>query len=385
MVVQVTDSSSNSKRVVVFFTFDVSLKTWVDRGMFSRETKLYQELIARGWQVTFITYGDKEDIELARGIPNIKVIPLYDRHYQSKSLALRLLLSPFLVLKVRKEIQQATLLKTNQIWGSWIAVLSMWLYKKPLIARGGYEPYIFAKNLKQSKARLLIWKLVCTLAYRMADKIVMATSEDKNFIVQQYNINSAKIVISPNWIDVTLFQPTAVKKLQNHILFVGRFTQQKNLENLIRAISGTELTLHLVGNGELIQSLERIVVETGAKVEFLGQVPNDQLPALYNKYPVFVQPSHLEGNPKTLLEAMSCGVAVVGTNVFGIRNLITDRINGLLAGTDTIALRAALLEISTDKDLQESTGRAAREFILAHNTLATYVETELSIYDQLIS
>ena len=62
---------------------------------------------------------------------------------------------------------------------------------------------------------------------------------------------------------------------------------------------------------------------------FKGVLNNDELAYTYNKYKVFVLLSTHEGNPKTLMEAMACGMSVIGTNVIGIKQLISHNKNSI--------------------------------------------------------
>ena len=61
--------------IVLFFTFDISLKHWKDAGLLEREVKIYKEIAEKNnFRYTFITYGDKSDIDI-EGLPkNLKII-----------------------------------------------------------------------------------------------------------------------------------------------------------------------------------------------------------------------------------------------------------------------------------------------------------------------
>ena len=106
------------------------------------------------------------------------------------------------------------------------------------------------------------------------------------------------------------------------ILAVGRLEYQKDYPSLIEAFKNIlddypDYKLYIAGSGQLENKLKDKVRKLGIlkSVKFLGQVPNDALPDLYNKAEIFVLSSFWEGFPKVLLEAMACGCKVVSTKV----------------------------------------------------------------------
>ena len=103
------------------------------------------------------------------------------------------------------------------------------------------------------------------------------------------------------------------------------------------------------------------------------------LPAIMQDWDLFVLPSLYEGHPKALIEAMAAGLPVVGSNVIGIREIITDGENGLLAEPDADSLRAAIQRLIQDRALRQRLGRAAREHAVQHFSLDRIVELELEM------
>ena len=62
--------------IVLLFTFDYSLQTWVQSGHLQRELKFYNSLINKGFKFTFVTYGDEKDLNILDG-SDIQVFPIY--------------------------------------------------------------------------------------------------------------------------------------------------------------------------------------------------------------------------------------------------------------------------------------------------------------------
>jgi len=170
----------------------------------------------------------------------------------------------------------------------------------------------------------------------------------------------------------------------SRILFVGRLNDQKHVSLLIRALQGTGYGLDIVGDGDLREKLEQEAQQKSVDVHFLGRAPNHLLPEIYNAYPIYVLCSKYEGNPKTLLEAMASGCAVIGTNVQGIRGVIRHEDSGLITDDNPDALRGAIQRLFSDGALRKKLGENARQQILEQNSLQAAVQQELYVYQKLI-
>ena len=97
-----------------------------------------------------------------------------------------------------------------------------------------------------------------------------------------------------------------------------------------------------MGNGALGDLLREEVNLRRLPVCLLGNVLHRLLPEILNSGALVILPSHYEGYPKTVLEAMACGLPVIGTDVRGIRELIRHGVTGWLCGTDSASIRAAI-------------------------------------------
>jgi len=139
--------------------------------------------------------------------------------------------------------------------------------------------------------------------------------------------------------------------------------------------------LKLVGDGPLRSYLEDLAKELGVteRVVFAGRKPSSQLPAILNRAQAFALTSHYEGHPKALIEAMACGVAVLGTDVEGIRNVIRHEETGLLCPPSPEGIAAALTRLLEDAPLREKLGRGAREFAIREYSLDRIAQQELAL------
>ncbi len=346
------------KTLALFFTHGISLRIWDEIGNLDREIKPYKELAKYFQEIYFFTYGNKGDLGYQNLLPeNIKILP---KKWNLPSV----LYSLFLPIFYREELKKIDILKTNQMSGSWTAVLTKWLFKKKLVVRCGYEWLSFLEKQRKNWFKRKIASLIENIVYRVADKIILSSDRDKKFIGRKFKISVSKIKIIQNYIDIELFKPLNISKEKSRIIFVGRLEKQKNLFNLIEAIDNLPIKLVLVGKGSLKEKLKNFAKEKNAKVEFKGNIPNEELPEELNKSEVFILPSLYEGCPKTLLEAMSCGLPCIGTNVDGIKEIIQHQENGYLCETDANSIRKAIIKLLNDKILRQKLSQVARKTIL---------------------
>jgi glycosyltransferase involved in cell wall biosynthesis len=374
------------KTLALFFTFGISLKTWHDIGIIEREVKLYNELSKYFKHIYFFTYGGKEDLKFRTHLSdNITIVPvpflhnsLKDKNFSPFLLVYSLLL-PLIHYRILKNVG---ILKTNQMSGSWAAVIAKILHREKLVVRTGYTWSIFAYRINPESFKRVIIRIIERIAYLFSDGIIVSSWNDIEYLKKNYTFKK-NIVVIPNYIDTDVFKPLNMQKKNDSICFIGRLNKQKNLFFLLEAMVGLPYKLTIIGSGDNKESLEKYAREKGIKAEFLGSIPNNELPKMLNQHEVFILPSLYEGMPKALLEAMACGISCIGTNVEGIREIITHQENGYLCETDSESIRKAILEVLKDKDLRDKIGQDARKKIMKNFSLDKILHKEIDIYKSL--
>jgi glycosyltransferase involved in cell wall biosynthesis len=365
--------SLKSKTLALFFTRGMSLKKWDERGMLSREVAWYNELAKFFKKIYFFTYGDETDLNYQNHLAgNIVVVPNRMKFLRGKNLYSFLL--PYVHRKVFKEVD---ILKTNQMDGSWSAVIVKKLFKKPLVIRTGYT---WSKFCEREGKRLKRWivGLVERIAYSNADAVIVTSQKDLDYLKNNYKLADVHSVVIPNYVDTELFKPMDVEKKPNSLCYVGRLTKQKNLQALLEALEGTPYSLDIIGEGEEEENLKRFVKEHSLNVNFLGTIPNHQLPEVLNRYEAFVLPSLYEGMPKALLEAMACGLPVVGARVEGIAEMLEDGCGLLCEGE--VSLKETISGLMQNNDLKKKLGEKAREKIHRYYSIEELIKQELNLY-----
>lgn len=175
------------------------------------------------------------------------------------------------------------------------------------------------------------------------------------------------------------------------ILSVGRLSSEKAHADLIAAFqrlcqteAGEICKLVIVGDGPERARLEAQAEETGCgqRIFFTGQV-GDVRP-FYAMADVFVLPSHSEGSPNVLLEAMAAEVPVVATAVGGVPEIVENEQNALLVpDRDPAAFAAAITRIFTEDELARRLTTNALELVRTRHTPQIYVRSLLEIFSRL--
>jgi glycosyltransferase involved in cell wall biosynthesis len=99
---------------------------------------------------------------------------------------------------------------------------------------------------------------------------------------------------------------------------------------------------------------------------------------------LFALVSPHEGHPKSLLEAMSCGVAILGADSPGIREQIVHGETGWLVGPDVESIRAGIQHLLANPSLREKLGANARRFVLENYSLDRILGMEYAVYEEII-
>ena len=361
-------------RLVVFFSRGMSLAGWRQAGILERELALYRVMLPHLDHLAFVTYAGSEDRELVSQLPGVEVLP--NRWKMPSNIY-----SVVAPLLHRRTLARATIFKTNQVNGAWCAVIAARLFRKSHVVRCGFLWSDFVARLHPGSWRPVVARRLERLVVCAADALIVAAETDRMTIVERYGVDRGRVHLIPNYVDVAVFRPMPdVVREPGRVIFIGRLDDQKNVAALIDAVEGLPgATLVIVGDGPLRRQLEATAHVRGARVSFLGTRPHAELPALLNRSAVFVLPSHYEGNPKALVEAMATGAPIVATRVPGIREIVVHRETGHLCGTSAAEIRAALAEVLGDAALRARIGAAAMAYARMHCTLEPAAGRELAI------
>lgn len=205
-----------------------------------------------------------------------------------------------------------------------------------------------------------------------------------------------------NGVDSALFAPSEGKAMarvklglpaQGKLaLTVGALIKEKGIGELIQAFkqlgrNKPELRWAVIGAGPLRVELEVLRAELGEDRLFLpGVVPNHRVADYMRAADVLVHPSHAEGLPNVVLEAMATGLPVIATAVGGVPEIITNGRTGiLLKAKDSEAIANELLSVMNNSDYAAQIGRAGRSHVLAQHSWKRNAQEHYRIYQSLLN
>jgi len=175
--------------------------------------------------------------------------------------------------------------------------------------------------------------------------------------------------------------------------FVGRLVPQKGPHLLLEALAGLdgEWEARFLGAGPMRPRLEAMAGRLGlsSRVTFDDRLPSAQVPAYLRQLDAVVlpsvsTPSWKEQFGRALVEAMACGVPVIGSTCGELPNVIGEA--GLVFPEGDVAgLRAAIARLRDDPELRARLSRAGRERVLAHYTQARVATATVAVYRNVMS
>ena len=219
----------------------------------------------------------------------------------------------------------------------------------------------------------------------------------------RYGGPAPSVTVVPNGCDPHLFdepEAAAMAALRRRldlegarvVVSVSRLVLKNGIDRLLRAFPAVltavpEAALLLVGDGEDRVALERIAQELGIapRVRFAGAVAHEHIGDYLRLAEVFARPSLSEGLGTAFLEAMACGVPIVGTRTGGIPDFLVDGRTGLFcdpARPETIA--NAIVRVLRDDVLAREMARAGRALVAQRYRWEAVAERIGALYDRLL-
>jgi glycosyltransferase involved in cell wall biosynthesis len=229
---------------------------------------------------------------------------------------------------------------------------------------------------------------VTTMILRNADAVVVKSEIELRLVGADA---ADRAFLIPNAVPSPFFAATPRPTIGDgpfvRLLTVCQLEPHKGVLQLLRALAighaAEDCELTVVGDGSQRAMLERTANAMGIRAHFLGRIPNHLLPAVYAAHHAFVLASAMEACSNAALEAMACGLPVIGSSS-ALSDLVEDGVTGVLAkGTDEHEISRAITRFLSMRAQISATQEAVRMTAARHSPVSLIEEYD-AMFRQLL-
>lgn len=232
---------------------------------------------------------------------------------------------------LERERFEPNIIHAHFIWPSGFIGMNLKKQGYPLVITGhGYDVYDLPFRNKSIK-KVIIKTL------KEADRVITVSNSNMRIMVDKLEVDKNRIKIIPNGYDSKLFRirnkMNARKKAgippdKKIVVSVGNLHEVKGFKYLIRSINeiaDKDMLCYIIGDGPEKENLKNEIEKNSLqhRVYLKGYRPHDEISYWINAADVFVLPSLSEGNPTVMFEALGSGRPFVGTDVGGVKDIIS--------------------------------------------------------------
>lgn len=226
-----------------------------------------------------------------------------------------------------------------------------------------------------------------TLAILSNSNIVLnkASYTDLQCLMPPFKKSTVQLL--PNCIDDNVFLQHALKPMntgKRKVLFVGGITTAKGCCELLRVARDlTTIEFNLIG--EVKKDMETAIDNRPDNVKLLGSLDGQSVLNEMSRHDILFFPSHSEGFPNVVLEAMSVGMPVVATKVGAIPEMVQDNKGGVLVEKgDTDAMKTAIIYLLSNADKRMGMGLYNKEYAKQHYSYSHVMNQLVHIYEMCV-
>ena len=324
-----------------------------------------------------------EEIEI-NYIRFFKMPGTWDFHQTGKAL--------YRSLAARLELKKFDLYHADAALPSgYAAMLASEKFKKPFVVHGHGLDVFLDESYAGSKNCIKIANN-CQLVYEKADAIAGVSRKVLEHIQKRVDITGKGYVVY-NGVDTERFHPISRKESNQVIITsIGNLIPLKGHDYTLKAIKMlidqryTNIRFKLVGRGYLEDELKAFIKELDIEeyVDFMGYISYDEVVKLLQESDIFVLPSWYEALGCVYLEAMACGVPVIGCYGSGIDEVITNRKDGFLIEGKNLKQLHFTLEELMDQKKRNMMQKYARETVEHKYTWINSAKSMLTVYQKMV-
>lgn len=272
----------------------------------------------------------------------------------------------------------------------------------------GRRPHVVIVEHQAIGLRRRIENLRSTIALIVCQAVVVLSDDYRDrYPLRRWPLPALRnLTVIANGIDTNRYTPSnrSTHTSDDRPFTVGmgcRFIPIKDLDTLIDAFAllakrndqsdhgdrtKPNVMLRLAGDGPTRAELmaQTATLGLGRTIEFTGQLDDQQMVNFYASLDVYVQASLGETASISLLEAYACGLAVVASDVEGIRGFVDDGVDGLLVAVrDPAAIAAAIESLMANPQRVRELGAAARQRAESHFSAATMADAYIALFEKI--
>jgi glycosyltransferase involved in cell wall biosynthesis len=196
------------------------------------------------------------------------------------------------------------------------------------------------REARVTRLYFFLKRFVSSRALQAADLIIVPSNYYRDVITTVFKVPPERVfVYSSGGVDLQVFRKSTTMPLQGvfRVGYIGRLEKDKGVGTLVKALDILQDTLPdlqavIIGKGTMEQELRRLVNDKGLaeRISFPGAMQQSALVRFYNSMHVFIFPTERETESLGLvgLEAMACGIPVIGAQIGGLRDYLKDGYNG---------------------------------------------------------
>tara|TARA_A100000164_G_C21940421_1_gene790382 strand:+ start:2112 stop:3233 length:1122 start_codon:yes stop_codon:yes gene_type:complete len=369
-------------KILFLFTYGVSLRDWEESGLASREIQSFKKMNEKyGTEYIFLTFGDSNDLNYAEKYPFLKIVPIFNFINRKKGKTINFLAT---LIGIKKIINKANitfdLIKTNQLYGSWLALTIKVFFRKPLIIRTGYDLLTFSYKDKKNMVKIFFYYLLTLVSLFFCNLYTVTSNTDQNLLIKLFPFAKNKIILRRNWVSTSSIVNNFESRYNKKFISVGRLEKQKNFEYMIKRLDGSEYCLDIYGEGSLRKTLEKLKNDN---INFYGSIQNSELLEKYQNYKLFITSTLYEGNPKAIIEAMGSGCVVIAPNIESIKEIIAHQETGVLYSPENDNLEKIIHSQLHNSEKMKEISENAKNYVIKNHSLEKYIIEENKEFNKL--
>lgn len=263
-----------------------------------------------------------------------------------------------------------------------------WIFKKNgklWVLETNAPLFIEAKDDRNTIVLNKLAKYLEILAYRNCDVLICISDNLKEIIIEEASISPNKVLVIPNGVDVSIFDPSNVQSIRLFdgftIGFVGNLASWQGLDLLLDVFhevreEGYDINLVFVGDGPIRQELENKVneLDIGNFVKFTGFVPQEKVPGFISGFDIGYTgqtkrtESRMYCSPIKLYEYMAMAIPAIASDYEDTRRVINNGTGYLFEIENDQDLKQVIIDAYRDQEIFSKMGMMARNDIIQNHS-----------------